>query len=108
MNVAEIIKLNSNTEDTDLVTCNAQINGIQVKCFIDTGASATFINKFFFDELQSKNVHLPTTKLPTECEVTMGNKTKETIKEVVFIALSIDNSIYPTRALLIDSLPFEV
>ena len=83
------------------------MNGQSVICIVDSEASTTFMSKFL-ESLNRNGTHLSTSELAKPCDIILGNKITIRAMKMAYLPLTIEQSVFPIKALLLESLPFDV
>ena len=91
-------------ESNSLIVFEAKINGINVSCCVDTGASFVFINDTLISKLNLTGIK----KTPYKVKVKLANDSIQTCSYLVTIPLMINETIYSIGALILNALPYDV
>ena len=106
LNISKTIDLEPSNKKS--IKVKAYVNGQTTICLVDCGASSTFISKAYLIRLGQNGTHLAMTSLAEPCEIRLGNNQTTMVKADVYLPITIDGSIFPIKALILDSLPFDV
>ena len=97
-----------NLHKNNSIKLKGYVDGQSAICLVDSGASTTFMSKSFLESLNRNGTHLSTSELAKPCDIILGNNITTRAITMAYLPLTIEESVFPIKALLLESLPFDV